>query len=150
MKKIVMLSCVALLSVTACKKNDASSRISEDHVAKVEEETTAKKNQGTPKIEFAETVHDFGTIGNNEAVETEFSFTNTGDADLVIIDARATCGCTVPEYQKTPIKPGDKSILKVRFQTGAVGQQQKTVTLTTNTEIGEEFLTIKANVSPAN
>ncbi|MBB1150821.1 DUF1573 domain-containing protein [Myroides sp. NP-2] len=150
MKKILMLSCVALLSMTACKKNDASSRVSEESVAKIEEKAAAKKNSGTPKMEFVELAHDFGTIGNNEAVETEFSFTNTGDADLVIIDARATCGCTVPEYQKTPIKPGETSKLKVRFQTGAVGQQQKTVTLTTNTEKGEEFLTIKANVSPAN
>lgn len=150
MKKVFILSCVALLSMTACKKNDASSRISEDNVAKLEQETTDKKSQGSSKMEFAELVHDFGTIGNNEAVETEFEFTNTGDADLVIIDARATCGCTVPEYQKTPIKPGEKSKLKVRFQTGAVGQQQKTVTLTTNTEKGEEQLTIKANVSPAN
>ncbi|WP_158961244.1 DUF1573 domain-containing protein [Myroides fluvii] len=150
MKNVFMLSCVALLTLTACKKNDASSRISEDSVAKIEQETIDKKTQGSPKMEFVSLAHDFGTIGNNEAVETEFEFTNTGDADLVIIDARATCGCTVPEYQKTPIKPGEKSKLKVRFQTGAVGQQQKTVTLTTNTEKGEELLTIKANVSPAN
>lgn len=150
MKKVFMLSCVALLSLAACKKNEASSRISDENVAKVEQETIEKKNQGNPKMEFTELAHDFGTIGNNEAVETEFEFTNTGDADLVIIDARASCGCTVPEYQKTPIKPGEKSKLKVRFQTGAVGQQQKTVTLTTNTERGEELLTIKANVSPAN
>ncbi|MDM1045191.1 DUF1573 domain-containing protein [Myroides sp. 1354] len=150
MKKVFMLSCVALLTMTACKKNDASSRISEDNIAKVEQEAMDKKTQGSSKMEFTSLVHDFGTIGNNEAVETEFEFTNTGNADLVIIDARATCGCTVPEYQKTPIKPGEKSKLKVRFQTGAVGQQQKTVTLTTNTEKGEELLTIKANVSPAN
>ncbi|MGS4346798.1 DUF1573 domain-containing protein [Myroides odoratus] len=150
MKKVLMMSCIALLSLAACKKNEASSRISEENMAKVEQEATEKKNQGSPKMEFTELGHDFGTIGNNEAVETEFEFTNTGDADLVIIDARASCGCTVPEYQKTPIKPGEKSKLKVRFQTGAVGQQQKTVTLTTNTEKGEELLTIKANVSPAN
>lgn len=150
MKKVFVLSCVAMLSLAACKKNDASSRISDENVAKVEQEAIEKKNQGSPKMEFTALTHDFGTIRNNESVETEFEFTNTGDADLVIIDARATCGCTVPEYQKTPIKPGEKSKLKVRFQTGAVGQQQKTVTLTTNTEKGEELLTIKANVSPAN
>jgi len=150
MKKVFMLSCVALLTMTACKKSDASSRINEENVTKVEQEATEKMNQGNPNMEFVELTHDFGTIANNESVETEFEFTNTGNADLVIIDARATCGCTVPEYQKTPIKPGEKSKLKVRFQTSAVGQQQKTVTLTTNTEKGEELLTIKANVSPAN
>lgn len=149
MKKVLVMSCVALLAMTACKKNDASSRINDENVANVEQTATNAAANGIPVIEFAELSHDFGTIENNQAVETEFEFTNTGDGELVIIDAKATCGCTVPEYQKTPIKPGEKSTLKVRFQTSAVGQQQKTVTLTTNTEKGEEHLTIKANVSPA-
>ncbi len=149
MKKVIVLSCIALLSLTACKKNDASSRISEESVANLEQSAAEKVANGTPVMQFNELVHDFGNIGNNEAVETEFEFTNTGNADLLIIDARATCGCTVPEYQKTPIKPGETSKLKVRFQTSAVGQQQKTVTITTNTETGEEHLTIKANVAPA-
>ncbi len=149
MKKVIVLSCVALLSLTACKKNDASSRINEENVTNVEQIAAEKAANGTPVMQFTELVHDFGNIGNNEAVETEFEFKNTGNADLIIKDARATCGCTVPEYQKTPIKPGETSKMKVRFQTSAVGQQQKTVTITTNTETGEEQLTIKANVAPA-
>lgn len=147
MKKIALLAiAVGLLSVS-CKQNDASNRINEENVSQSEQ--ASSETNGTPVIEFNETTHDFGDIANNESVETEFDVKNTGNADLVIINASASCGCTVPEYQKTPIKPGETSKLKVRFQTGATGLQQKTVTLKTNTEKGEELLTIKANVAPA-
>ncbi|MDR0227773.1 MAG: DUF1573 domain-containing protein [Flavobacteriaceae bacterium] len=145
MKRIALVAAVIGLLTVSCKNNDASSKIDEANAEKVEQ--TSSEVTGTPSIEFDKTEHDFGNIGNNESVETEFTVKNTGTADLVIINATASCGCTVPEYQKTPIKPGETSKLKVRFQTGAVGSQQKTVTLTTNTEKGEEQLTIKANVA---
>lgn len=146
MKKIVLMTFAVAFAIVSCKNNDASSRINGESTT----EESVAENNGTPKIEFDRTMHDFGSIGNNEAVETEFEVKNTGDGDLLIINAKASCGCTVPEYQKTPIKPGETSKLKVRFQTGAQGQQQKTVTLTTNTEKGDELLTIKANVAPRN
>jgi len=77
MKKVIVLSCVALLSLTACKKNDASSRINEENVTNVEQIAAEKAANGTPVMQFTELVHDFGNIGNNEAVETEFEFKNT-------------------------------------------------------------------------
>ncbi|TDS55314.1 DUF1573 domain-containing protein [Myroides indicus] len=147
MKKIALMTITVAFAIVSCKNNDASSRINSENAT---EENVAESKTGTPKAEFDKTTHDFGSIENNEAVETEFEVKNIGDADLLIINAQASCGCTVPEYQKTPIKPGETSKLKVRFQTGAQGQQQKTVTLTTNTEKGEELLTIKANVAPRN
>lgn len=144
MKKLAFIAAVAL-SVIACKDNDASSRIQDGTAT----ETSAETAQvGQSVVAFDRTSHDFGDIGNNESVETEFEVKNTGDADLIIINASASCGCTVPEYPKTPIKPGDSEKIKVRFRTSAVGQQQKTVTLTTNSEKGDELLIIKANVAP--
>lgn len=143
MKRLALIAAIAF-SVVACKNNDASSRIQEGDTTT----TTEVAQTGSSKVEFDRITHDFGNIGNNESVETEFEVKNTGDADLIIINASASCGCTVPEYPKTPIKPGDSEKIKVRFRTSAVGQQQKTVTLTTNTEKGDELLTIKANVAP--
>ncbi len=139
-----MLFSISLI-VVSCNNNEASKKIDLENAKKVESSST--KNE-YPTIEFNKTVHDFGNVENGEAVFTEFELTNTGNADLIIINAFASCGCTVPEYQKTPIAPGEKSILKVRFQQSAQGQQQKTVTLVTNTQKGEELLTIKANVAP--
>lgn len=143
MKKILVLTLGLALTVVSCKENNASSQINQDNVAAA---AGAITNGEYPVIKFDRTTHDFGSILNNEAVTTEFEITNTGKADLIIINASASCGCTVPEYQKTPIKPGETSKITVKFQTGAEGQQQKTVTLVTNTEKAEEVLTIKANV----
>ncbi|KUF40232.1 DUF1573 domain-containing protein [Myroides marinus] len=143
MKKIILLTLGLALTVVSCKDNSASSKIDKENAAKIEQNNA---NGEYPSVEFDRVVHDFGNILNNEAVTTEFELTNTGKADLIIINATASCGCTVPDYQKTPIKPGEKSKITVKFQTGAEGQQQKTVTLVTNTEKGEETLTIKANV----
>jgi len=82
-------------------------------------------------------------------VLTTFTFTNTGDADLIISNASGSCGCTVPEYPKEPIKPGKTGKLKVSFDsTGKPGMQQKSVTITCNTQQGTDVLTIKANVIP--
>ena len=60
-------------------------------------------NGGKPKMTFAETKHDFGKIMQGEKVNWTFDFTNTGDGDLVISQASASCGCTVPEWPKEPI-----------------------------------------------
>ena len=144
MRKILLLTLGLAFTVVSCKENNAaSSLIDRENAAKVE---SSKTNGEYPEIVFDRTVHDFGNIANNESVTTEIELKNTGKADLIIINATASCGCTVPEYQKTPIKPGETSKLTVKFQTGAEGQQQKTVTLVTNTKKGEETLTIKANV----
>merc|ERR1712070_855742 len=87
---------------------------------------------------------------NSANVESVFAFTNTGKSDLTIMDARGSCGCTVPEYPKnTPIAPGATGEIKVVFDSSnKPGPQQKTVTLMANTENGREMLRIKAIVTP--
>ena len=94
--------------------------------------------------------YDFGTINEGDKVTTKFSFTNTGSADLIIVDARGSCGCTVPEYPKnTPIAPGQSQTITVNFDSSnKPGIQQKSVTLSANTSSGREMLRIKANVTP--
>ena len=102
-----------------------------------------------PKVKLDKLVHDFGTINEGDKVETEFIVTNDGEADLVIAEAKGSCGCTVPQPPKDPIKPGDSAPIKVSFNSqGKPGAQEKTVTLTTNTENGHETFQIKANVTP--
>ena len=81
---------------------------------------SAKAVSNAPVMTFDRTIHDFGTIQEGERVETLFTFTNTGKSDLVIVDARGSCGCTVPEYPKnTPIAPGakDKFVLALILAT---------------------------------
>lgn len=100
-----------------------------------------------PKIAFDNSEFDFGKIKSGDKVETTFTFTNTGEADLIISNAVGSCGCTVPEYPKEPLKPGAKGAVKVSFNSaGKHGVQSKTVTLTTNTEAGQEKLVIKSSI----
>lgn len=102
-----------------------------------------------PTLSFNKKEHDFGEIKEGAKVETVFVFTNTGEADLIITNAQASCGCTVPEFTKEPIKPGKTGKMKVSFDsTGKPGMQQKSVNITCNTQQGSDVLTIKANVLP--
>jgi hypothetical protein len=101
-----------------------------------------------PAMTFTETEFDFGEMKQHEKVTHEFEFKNTGEADLVISDAIGSCGCTVPEYPKEAIEPGESGKIKVTFDSGSKrGMQHKTVTLTTNTEAEKEKLQIKANIN---
>ncbi|MEQ3689977.1 MAG: DUF1573 domain-containing protein [Flavobacterium sp.] len=139
---------LALLVITLVSCNSkGSSKITEQDMKSVEAEMALAGK--LPKIELDKVEHDFGTIKEGEVVETEFIVTNIGDADLIIADAKGSCGCTVPQPPKEPIAPGQSAPIKVSFDSnGKTGQQNKTVTLTTNTENGKETFNVKANITP--
>lgn len=100
-------------------------------------------------VQFAEMEHDFGTIEQNTKNPKTFTFTNTGSEPLIISNAKGSCGCTVPEYPREPIAPGETGEIKVVYSPGSQkNQQTKTVTITANTEPATTVLRIKANVNP--
>lgn len=103
---------------------------------------------GNAAISFDRSEHDFGQIMDDANVETVFSFTNTGDTTLEILDHRATCGCTVPEISKRSLLPGESGTIKVVFHPAhKKGAQHQTVTLMTNAPDQPQVqLTINANV----
>jgi hypothetical protein len=151
MKKITMLFAflIAASFFTACKDGtSATTKINKENL------DTAKSRdieieKGTALISFDKQVHDFGTVNEGDVVETSYLVTNSGKTDLVITNAKASCGCTVPVWPKAPIKPGESGEIKVKFNTkGKPNKQQKTITLTTNTESGREILTLKGSVIP--
>jgi hypothetical protein len=75
-----------------------------------------------------------------------FIVKNTWDVPLVIKDISASCGCTVPEWDKKPVKPGDKTVIKVKVTPDGAGYFRKTVTLFCNTEKGAVSLIVKSMV----
>ena len=101
------------------------------------------------KMEFAETEYNFGEIDEGGVVEHIFKFTNTGKVPLVISNARSTCGCTIPEWPKTPIAPGAEGEIEVKFNTkGKKNQQSKPVTITANTYPNQTKVFVNGFVNP--
>jgi len=102
---------------------------------------------GTAILTFQKLDHDFGKVREGEKVGCIFSYTNTGDADLVITAASASCGCTVPKYDRKPIPPGGTGTFEVVFDTsGREGTQTKTVVVQSNAENNMVILRIIAEV----
>ena len=104
----------------------------------------------TTNIKFDELAYNWGSVKEGDKMTHIFKFKNTGSNDLIISDAHGSCGCTVPEWPKEPIKAGKTGEIKVVFDSkGKPGDQQKTVTLTANTDPANTVLTIKGAVKPA-
>ncbi|QDK78251.1 DUF1573 domain-containing protein [Spirosoma sp. KCTC 42546] len=102
-----------------------------------------------PKITFDEKgIYDFGTLTEGDTVEHVFAFKNTGEFPLIINNITASCGCTTPEWPHEPVAPGEKSSVKVRFNSrGKSGEQSKTITIFANTEPSMTDLHFKALVN---
>ena len=122
--------------------------------SETDELTAPAENETVPDgpiatVAFAETTHEFGTIAEGDVVEHTFVFTNTGSTPLIIQDAKASCGCTVPKKPEQPVAPGETGEIQVRFNSqGKPGVQNKTVTVTANTQPATTRLFIKADVTP--
>ena len=98
-------------------------------------------------LEFSEVEYNFGTITEGDKVTHIFKFTNMGKEPLVISNAKGSCGCTVPQWPKDPIAPGEIGEIKVQFNSkGKRGKQTKTITITANTDPANTILRIKAEV----
>lgn len=152
------LASIALVSVFALAScDDAASRIGDANRSSVNYNATGESGnqvtandvaaEGNGKFEFDKTVHDFGDVQEPQSVNTVFTFTNTGDAPLIITNATGSCGCTVPEWPRTPIAPGESGEIKVSFSSqGKSGNTEKTVSITANTIPQTTVLKIRANV----
>lgn len=144
MKKLILLT--ILFSFLACNES-ASKKINTD-VA----QNQISKDRKYAEITFDRIFHDFGNVNEGEMVKTVFTFTNTSENDLYIVDARGSCGCTVPKYPKNvAIKPGETGEIEVNFDTtGRPNLQQKMIKVSANTSTGGEMLRIQAFVNPIN
>lgn len=152
MKRVVLALVGALfISLTAC--DNAASKI------KSEGEDVAESNaasldavdspDGAPVFVFNEESFQFGEIPEGTVAKHDFVFKNTGDAPLIITNASGSCGCTVPNWPREPIAPGEEGTIHVEFNSnGRAGNQTKQVTIKANTVPNTKVLTINAQVQP--
>ena len=102
-----------------------------------------------PLFKFEQTEYDFGNVKEGEVVRHTFEFVNVGEAPLIIQNATASCGCTVPSWSKAPIPVGGKGQIQVEFNTaGKPNQQNPIITITANTNPSLSRLSIKGFVEP--
>lgn len=131
MKKILLILLLAPSFLLPAKAQTQKQKVNVSEVKAVA--TTKAENYA--QITFDTLRHDFGSFSRNEpVVHCKFPFTNTGTAPLIIHQAFASCGCTIPTYTKEPIKPGEKGIIDVTYDgTEKIpGRFQKTITIRSN------------------
>jgi len=120
--------------------NNPTKKINQQNL--LETEKRLEQESVLPILKFDFDTYDFGEVTDGEIVEVDYTFKNTGETNLIIYDASASCGCTVPEYPKDKeIKPGESGVIKARFDSsGQTGKQVKSITLTTNTKNSKKII----------
>lgn len=167
MKARLILLMVVTVLTTACSDKETEKKIAalEARVADLEGKKGASmptlsqtpqpvrpevKPEGPlPVMEFETTDHDFGTITEGQKVVYTYKFKNTGDAPLIVQEAKGSCGCTASDWSKAPIPVGGEGYVKAEFDSnGKPNIQNKTVTVTANTWPKQTVLKFKAMVTP--
>jgi len=139
MKKLFLGLMAVSLLMTACNQPTKTTQAAT---------TTTANAANVPVMKFEFETHDFGKLKQGDKVTYEFKFTNTGKSPLIITSATATCGCTTPEWPKTPVQPGEGGKIRVTFNsTGKTGLQDKLITVSANTNPAQNMVHLIGEVT---
>ncbi len=147
---------LALILIVGCSSNSGGEGVQEVEVGPnasiirnpVQADQPTDSSEAA-QLTFEQTIFDFGEVQEGAIVEHTFSFVNTGAVPLLISDARSTCGCTVPEWPKEAIAPGEEGVINVRFDTNQKkNQQSKPITITANTLPAQTRIYLRGFVRP--
>ena len=145
-RKTIILIAVSMLMLTGCK----GKTIQDADVDLIRNPRSAQgydESEKMPVLTFDSDMHDFGRLSAGENISYSFHFRNTGNADLIISNTSATCGCTVADYPKGRITPGGEGYVTVTFKSaGKAGQQYQEVTIVSNAQPATCRLKILAQV----
>jgi hypothetical protein len=107
-----------------------------------------KRVKGDAVITFLNTRYEYGEIPFKGSGNCEFMFRNTGKTPLVLTHVKSTCGCTIPEWPREPIKAGDQGAIQVTYDTRRVGTFAKSIYVYSNASNGVQRLLISGKVIP--
>ena len=144
---IAAMLCLGTVFFSACTNKEASTEAESLNAGEVVNNPSTATGQeeakGSAVLTVDQSTFDFGEAVTGEPIAHRFTFRNSGDAPLIISDAKASCGCTVPSWTQKPIAPGDTGSVYAVFNTeGKAGPQNKTITLTTNANPSSSILLI--------
>jgi Protein of unknown function (DUF1573) len=141
MKKNFIILSAALIYFSSCDVRKKDKTIVENKL------TQQVEIKDPTSVLVIDSVYDFGKITEGEIVEYNFRFKNSGTKPLIITNASASCGCTVPEKPEKPIEVGDTGFIKVKFNSEKkVGMTHKNVTVSSNAQPTFPELLIKGEV----
>jgi len=140
-----LLICIITILLASCDELE-SDKVNTDLINNTAS-ANGKTNSNLPEIKFEEEEYDFGKMTQGEKVSHDFVFTNIGKKNLIISSAAGSCGCTIPEWPKEPVKSGVEGKINVVFNSDDKhGFQEKTITIVTNCEPATRILKIKAEI----
>ena len=152
-KSILSLSLVFAFLVVSAQTKFPNKEITQQQKTEIKSnakvDLSIQEEKSNSTIDFVSKVVDYGIIEHNADGARKFVFTNNGTEDLLIKNAKGSCGCTVPTWPREAIAPGTTAEIGVKYATNRVGKFTKTITLTTNASKKPVILTIKGEVNPA-
>ncbi len=101
------------------------------------------------EFKFTEEKHDFGKVPQGKPVTTDFVYTNVGEEPLILTEVKPTCGCTIADYTKTPVKKGEKGSIKITYNATVEAPFNKTIVVTSNAKTPTKYLVIVGEVVKA-
>ena len=145
-KQTIILIAASMLMLTGCK-GKTTQDADVDLIRNPRSAQGYDESEKMPVLTFDSDLHDFGRLSAGENISYSFHFRNTGNADLIISNTSATCGCTVADYPKGRIAPGGEGYVTVTFKSaGKAGQQYQEVTIVSNAQPATSRLKILAQV----
>ena len=136
MKRFFIILSIALITtLLSCSQSQSNSK-------------DGKDKKKAAEISFKEAEHDFGTIEQKSEATYAFVFKNTGKGDLLIGNVQTSCGCTIPDWTREPVEKKKSGVVKVHYNTSAVGSFHKTITVYSNAINSPVTLQIKGTVVP--
>lgn len=161
MKRIILalmtVAIVSIYGIYAYQVNAAGnteSQVTQEEITKVElAETLVLEGDKEEEVKVAQwnlTMHNFGDIPQNIPAKAAFELTNNSDEPFFIETAKGSCGCTVADYNKEPILPGETTVIEATYNAKKVGQFNKTITVKLSGQNQVERLLVKGNVLESN
>lgn len=111
--------------------------------------TASAQTDNKAEFKFVEEKHDFGKVPQGKPVTTDFVYTNVGEEPLILTEVKPTCGCTIADYTKTPVKKGEKGSIKITYNAAVEAPFNKTIVVTSNAKTPTKYLVIVGEVVKA-
>ncbi len=143
LKAFILAGGISALLLASCDVR------TKDKLAGTPEASKTAEVAASTTVQMIDSVYDFGTIAEGQNIEFSYRFKNTGSNPLIVSNATASCGCTVPEKPEAPIKPGETGFIKVKFNSeGRAGAAHKVVNVLANASPAFPELVLKGEVTP--